>query len=61
MKYLSFLFLFVFISISSNRQKDDWTSYGKDSGAGHYSKATEITRENIKNKKSPIKVIGLKN
>ena len=51
MKYLSFLFLFVFISISSNGQNDDWPSYGKDSGGGHFSKATEITRENVKNLK----------
>ena len=51
MKYLSFLFLFVFISISSNGQNDDWSSYGKDSGGGHFSKATEITRENVKNLK----------
>ena len=51
MKYLSFLFLFVFISTSSNSQNDDWPSYGKDSGGGHFSKATEITRENVKNLK----------
>ena len=42
MKYLSFLLLFVFISISSNGQNDDWPSYGKDSGGGHFSKAIEI-------------------
>ena len=51
MKYLSFLFLFIFISISSNGQNDDWSSYGKDSGGGHFSKATEITLENVKNLK----------
>ena len=51
MKYLSYLFLFVFISISSIGQNDDWSSYGKDSGGGHFSKATEITPENVKNLK----------
>ena len=51
MKYLSFLFLFVFISISSNGQNDDWPSYGKGSGGGHFSKATEITPDNVKNLK----------
>ena len=26
---------------------DDWSSYGKDSGGGHYSKAIEITPETL--------------
>ena len=30
-------------------QNDDWTSYGKDPGGGHYSRAVEITPENVKN------------
>ena len=53
MKYFSFLFLFVSISISVNLngQNDDWPSYGKDSGGGHFSRATEITPENVKNLK----------
>jgi len=30
-------------------QNDDWASYGKDPGGGHYSRAVEITPENVKN------------
>ena len=48
MKYFTVLFLFIFVSITLNGQNDDWTSYGKDSGGGHYSKANEITPENVK-------------
>ena len=51
MKYLSFLFLFVFTSLSLNGQNDDWSSYGKDPGGGHFSRANEITPENVKNLK----------
>jgi len=29
-------------------QNDDWASYGKDPGGGHYSRAVEITPENVK-------------
>ena len=48
MKYFTVLFLFIFVSITLNGQNDDWTSYGKHSGGGHYSKANEITPENVK-------------
>ena len=49
MKYIAFLFLFIFLVFDSNAQDDDWTSYGKDSGGGHFSKAIEITPDNVKN------------
>ena len=48
------LFLILFISFFVENlfaQEDDWTAYGKDSGGGHYSEATEITPENVKNLK----------
>ena len=48
MKYLSFLLLFIFLSFNSIAQNDDWSSYGKDPGGGHFSKATEITPGNVK-------------
>ena len=41
-----------FISLTSFAQNDDWTSYGKGTGGGHYSKATEITPENVKSLKN---------
>ena len=49
MKYISFLFLFLFLAFDLNAQNDDWASYGKDPGGGHFSKATEITPDNVKN------------
>ena len=45
-----FLLLILFSS-QSHSEVDDWSSYGKDSGGGHYSRATEITPENVKNLK----------
>ncbi|MEC7735658.1 MAG: pyrroloquinoline quinone-dependent dehydrogenase [Pseudomonadota bacterium] len=48
--YKFFLFFsFILFSSSSFAQNDDWSAYGKDSGGGHYSKATEITIDNVKN------------
>jgi quinoprotein glucose dehydrogenase len=45
----SFILIFsAFISVSSFAQEDDWTSYGKDTGGGHYSKASEINPNNVK-------------
>ena len=39
---LSILFpLYIFV------EGDDWAHYGKDAGGGHYSKANEITAENV--------------
>ncbi len=49
-KFLLIFCIFLFSS-SSFAQNDDWTAYGKDSGGGHYSKATEITIDNVKNLK----------
>ena len=46
------LFLFISIILFSfqiEAQVDDWTAYGKGSGGGHYSKASEITPENVHN------------
>ena len=37
-----------FLSTYVFAETDDWTSYGKDSGGGHFSKANEITPENVK-------------
>ena len=45
-KYLLVVF-FVFYGESIFAENDDWRSYGKDSGGGHYSKASEITPENV--------------
>ena len=42
------LVLFVILPLSILAEGDDWSHYGKDSGGGHYSKATEITPENVK-------------
>ena len=41
--------LSLFLSVQSLAQEDDWSSYGKDSGGGHYSKASEINPKNVKN------------
>ena len=41
--------LSLFLSVQSLAQDDDWSSYGKDSGGGHYSKASEINPKNVKN------------
>ena len=46
------LFLFISIILFSfqiEAQVDDWAAYGKSSGGGHYSKASEITPENVHN------------
>ena len=40
-----------FLSTHVFAETDDWTSYGKNSGGGHFSKASEITPENVKNLK----------
>ena len=32
-----------FLGTHVSAETDDWTSYGKDSGGGHFSKANEIT------------------
>ena len=45
-KYLLVVF-FVFYGESIFAENDDWRSYGKDSGGGHYSRASEITPENV--------------
>ena len=48
------LFLFLFVSFFAENiiaQEDDWTTYGKDPGGGHYSKASEINIDNVKNLK----------
>ena len=42
------LFIIIFsLSVHVYAETDDWTSYGKDSGGGHYSKAKDITPENV--------------
>ena len=48
------LFLVLFVSFFAENiiaQEDDWTTYGKDPGGGHYSKASEINIDNVKNLK----------
>ncbi len=48
----TFLHIMIFfLSTHVFAETDDWTSYGKDSGGGHFSKANEITPENVKNLK----------
>lgn len=47
MRFLIF-FVFIFYINPSYSATDDWTSYGKGSGGGHFSKADEITPENVK-------------
>ena len=47
MRFLIFL-VFIFYINPSYSATDDWTSYGKGSGGGHFSKADEITPENVK-------------
>ncbi len=49
MKNLIFIFAAIIFSFQVNAEVDDWTAYGKDSGGGHYSKASEITPENVHN------------
>jgi len=49
MKNLIFIFAAIIFSFKVNAEVDDWTAYGKDSGGGHYSKASEITPENVHN------------
>ena len=43
----SLLIIMLFLSVHVYAETDDWTSYGKDSGGGHYSKAKDITPENV--------------
>ena len=43
------ILIFIISYQSLNAKNDDWSSYGKDSGGGHYSEANEITPENVKN------------
>ena len=45
-KFLLIVF-FIFYGEIIFAENDDWTSYGKDSGGGHYSKASEITPDNV--------------
>ena len=47
MRSLIFLVTFLYLNPVYSAI-DDWTSYGKDSGGGHFSKADEITPENVK-------------
>ena len=49
LKYVSYSLLFIFLTEKVFTATDDWTSYGKDSGGGHYSQADEITPKNVKN------------
>ena len=49
MKNFIFIFAVILFSFQVNAEVDDWTAYGKDSGGGHYSKASEITPENVHN------------
>ena len=49
MKNFIFIFAVILFSFQINAEVDDWTAYGKDSGGGHYSKASEITPENVHN------------
>ena len=44
MRFLIF-FVFIFYINPSYSATDDWTSYGKGSGGGHFSKADEIRDE----------------
>ena len=39
--------ILIFYGESVFAENDDWASYGKDSGGGHYSKASEITPDNV--------------
>ena len=45
------ILIFIISYQSLNAKNDDWSSYGNDSGGGHYSEADEITPENVKNLK----------
>ena len=45
-KHLLIVFL-IFYGENILAENDDWASYGKDSGGGHYSKASEITPDNV--------------
>ena len=49
MKNLIFIFAAIIFSFQVYAEVDDWTAYGKDSGGGHYSKASAITPENVHN------------
>ena len=37
----SLLIIILSLSVNVYAETDDWTSYGKDSGGGHYSKARD--------------------
>ena len=47
-RFLLFLLPLFFVS-NLFSQNDDWISYGKDKGGGHFSSAVEITPKNVKN------------
>ncbi|MEC9392151.1 MAG: pyrroloquinoline quinone-dependent dehydrogenase [Pseudomonadota bacterium] len=49
MKNLFLFLIIILFSFQITAQVDDWTAYGKGSGGGHYSKASEITPENVHN------------
>ena len=51
LRSLLIILFFILYTSQGYSEVDDWSSYGKDSGGGHYSKATEITPENVKNLK----------
>jgi quinoprotein glucose dehydrogenase len=50
MRFLFLFFAFLYVNPVFSAT-DNWPTYGKDSGGGHYSKATEITPENVKDLK----------
>ena len=49
MKKILFIILTLFNYNNLFAQDDDWGSYGKDSGGGHFSEAKDITPKNVKN------------
>ena len=51
MKKLLYILLIVFSFNNLFAEEDDWRSYGKDPGGGHFSKADDITPKNVKNLK----------
>lgn len=48
MKFFVFLVAIFLFSPNARSQVDDWQAYGKSSGGGHYSEATDINIENVK-------------
>ena len=51
LKIILYIMIF-FVGTHVSAETDDWTAYGKDSGGGHFSKANEITPDNVKNLKT---------